>query len=104
MKRAVAYTRSVILLYPVLLIGAVVVAVRRREYAGGRGWLWFAAWLATGALFAFSLATGFSIGLFILPLVAAALLAVAWLSPHLREASGLVVGAAAFVIAVAVLL
>ncbi len=55
-------------------------------------------------LFTFSLAAGFSIGLLILPLAAAALLGVAWLSPHLREASGLVVGAAAFVVAVAVLL
>jgi DNA ligase D-like protein (predicted polymerase) len=98
------YNRSVILLYPALLIGAVVVAVRRREYAGGRGWLWFAVWLATGMLFTFSLATGFSVGLLILPLVAVALLGVAWLSPHLREASGLVVGAASFVVAVAVLL
>ena len=93
-----------ILLYPVLLIGAVVLAVRRRGYPGGRGWLWFATWLATGVLFTFSLAAGFSIGLLILPLAAAALLGVAWLSPHLREASGLVVGAAAFVVAVAVLL
>jgi hypothetical protein len=94
----------VILLYPALLIGAVVLALRRRGYAGGRGWLWFTAWSATGVLFTFSLATGFSIGLLIIPLVAVALLGVSWLSPHLREASGLVVGAAAFVAAVAVFL
>jgi hypothetical protein len=94
----------VILFYPVLLIGAAVLAVRRRAHAGGRGWWWFVAWLATGVLFTFSLAAGFSIGLLFLPLVAAALLGVAWLSPHLREASGLVVGAAAFVVAVAVFL
>ena len=88
-----------ILLYPVLLLGAAVVALRRKDYVGGRGWPWFAAWLLTGALFTFSLAAGFSIGLFFLPAVAAALLGVAWLSPHLREASGLIVGGAAFVLA-----
>ena len=88
-----------VLLYPVLLLGAAVVALRRKDHAGGRGWLWFGAWLLTGALFTFSLAAGFSIGLFFLPLVAVVLLGVAWLSPHLREASGLLVGAAAFVVA-----
>jgi hypothetical protein len=93
----------VIVLYPVLLLGAVWLAVRRRGYAGGRGWLWFAAWLASGALFAFSLATGFSIGLFLLPLVAAALLAVAWLSPHVREASGFLAGVLVFAGILAVL-
>ena len=70
----------------------------RKDHVDGRGWLWFAAWLLTGVLFTFSLVTGFSIGLFFLPLVAAALLGVAWLSPHLREASGLIVGAAVFVL------
>jgi hypothetical protein len=94
----------VILLYPVLLLGAAVLVLRRQEYAGGRGWLWFAAWLVAGALFTFSLVTGLSIGLFFLPLVAIAVLGVAWLSPHFREASGLVVGAALFVGAVVVLL
>jgi hypothetical protein len=89
----------VLLLYPVLLIGAAVLVALRRDRPGGRGWPWFAAWLLTGALFSFSLVAGFSIGLFFLPVVAAALLGVAWLSPHLREASGLLVGAAVFVVA-----
>jgi hypothetical protein len=89
----------VILLYPILLIGAAVLVLQRKDHVGGRGWLWFTAWLLTGALFTFSLVTGFSIGLLFLPLVAAALFGVAWLSPHLREASGLLVGAAAFVVA-----
>jgi hypothetical protein len=89
----------VILLYPILLIGAAVLVLQRKDRVGGRGWLWFTAWLLTGALFTFSLVTGFSIGLLFLPLVAAALFGVAWLSPHLREASGLLVGAAAFVVA-----
>lgn len=73
--------------------------LRTKDYAGGRGWLWFTAWLFTGALTTFSLVAGFSIGLFFLPVVAAALLGVAWLSPHLREASGLVVGAVVLVAA-----
>jgi hypothetical protein len=88
----------VILLYPVLLIGAAVVVLQRKDHAGGRGWSWFIAWLLTGVFFTFSLVAGFSIGLFFLPLVAAALLGVAWLSPHLREASGLLVGAVALVV------
>ena len=99
-----ATLETVIILYPVLLIGAAVLVLRRRDHAGGRGWLWFTAWLLTGALFTFSLAAGFSIGLLFLPLVAAALLGVAWLSPHFREASGLLVGAATFVAALVVLL
>ena len=88
-----------ILLYPALLIGAAVVVLQRRDYVVVRGWSEFTAWLFTGLFFTFSLVAGFSIGLFFLPLVAAALLAVAWLSPHLREASGLLVGGAALVVA-----
>ena len=86
-----------ILLYPLLLIGAAAVVVRRRDQPGGCGWGWFLAWLGAGAFFTFSLLTGFSIGLFFLPLVTVALLGVAWLSPHFREASGLPVGAAVLV-------
>ena len=73
--------------------------LQRKDHAGGRGWSWFIAWLLTGVFFTFSLVAGFSIGLFFLPVVAAALLGVAWLSPHLREASGLLFGAAAALVA-----
>lgn len=86
-----------ILLYPLLLLGAVAVIVRRQDQACGRGWEWFVAWLGAGAFFAFSLLAGFSIGLFFLPLVSIAVLGVAWLSPHFREASGLPVGGALLV-------
>jgi hypothetical protein len=43
----------------------------------------------------FSLVTGFSIGLLLLPFAAAALIWVATRSPHLVEASGFVLGIAA---------
>lgn len=61
-----------VLLYPVLLIAAVVL-LRRRLAAGGRfGWRGAAAWSVAGALFVFSLLTGLSIGLLLLPLVVVA--------------------------------
>jgi hypothetical protein len=43
-------------------------------------------------LFAFSFATGFSIGLFVLPLAAAALCLVAARAPHFRESIGFAAG------------
>lgn len=82
----------VILLYPLVLAGAGAVVVRRRAHPQGRGWLWFAAWLAAGAVFTFSFLGGFSIGLFVLPVAAALLLYVAWRAPHLSEALGFVAG------------
>jgi hypothetical protein len=82
-------------LYPLLLVGALVVARRSRHRLGGRGLSWFFVWALAGFLFSFSLITGLSIGLFILPLAAVALLAVARLSPHLLEANGFLIGIAA---------
>jgi hypothetical protein len=82
----------VILAWPLLLVIASFVAKMRRGEQGGRGWLWFLAWNLAGFLMSFSLITGFSIGLFILPLAAATLLWVSWSAPHLREASGFAAG------------
>ena len=84
-----------ILAWPLLVAAAAVLAWRHRGVAGGRGGQWFSAWLLAGFLMSFSLVTGFSIGLFVLPLAAAALIWVATRSPHLVEASGFVLGIAA---------
>jgi hypothetical protein len=63
-----------ILVYPLLLLVALVV-VRRRRGSGRDAWGGFAAWAAAGAAFTFSLVTGLSIGLLLLPLV---VLTIAW--------------------------
>jgi hypothetical protein len=74
-----------ILLYPLVLAAAAM--VMRRTTGSRRGATWFGAWTAAGALFTFSLITGFSIGLFVLPLAVALLLWVAHRAPG-REAIG----------------
>jgi len=91
-----------IVLYPALLLGAAAI-VTVRQHAAGRGRAWFAAWAGAGYLFWFSFVTGLSIGLLLLPAAAAALLAVAWLSPHLVEASGFLLGGGLLVLTVVVL-
>ena len=85
-----------IVLYPILLAGALYLMWKSRQRGLGarRGLPWFNAWLGAGALFLFSLLTGFSIGLFLFP---AAALAICWLSvnaPYWREVAGFPVGAA----------
>jgi hypothetical protein len=92
----------VILLYPLLLIGALVTAVRQKR-EGGRGWRWFGVWCAAGALFTFSLVTGLSIGLFLFPAVAVALLFVARKAPHAEESAGFIAGAGLVILIVAAL-
>ncbi len=93
-----------IVLYPLVILGAVALVLRRRgEVVGGRGWSWFGAWCAAGMLFTFSFASGFSIGLFVLPLAAGALLYVAWRAPHLSEGLGFVAGLGAMLLVVALL-
>ena len=79
-----------ILAYPLLLVAAVAIA--RRSERSGHGAGWFGAYAVAGMLFSFSLATGFSIGLFLLPLVALVLLWVASRAPRWREASGFFAG------------
>jgi hypothetical protein len=88
----------VTLVYPLLLVAFVYVArSRSATVAGGRGWWSFAAWAASGALFLFSLATGFSIGLFLLPVVTLVGVVVARASPRRDEALGFACGALAVV-------
>jgi hypothetical protein len=83
------------LLYPILLATAGVLAWRSRARRSGRGALWFAGWALAGFLMSFSFITGLSIGLFIHPVGALVLLAVARVSPHPAEASGFLAGVAA---------
>jgi hypothetical protein len=87
---------SVVVLYLIVLAAALYLmsVSRQRGLGARRGWLWFNAWVATGALFLFSLLTGFSIGLFLFP---AAALAIFWLAvnaPYWREVAGFPLGAA----------
>jgi hypothetical protein len=83
-----------VIAWPLLLLIAVGVAWSRRGTADGRGWTWFLGWMAAGVLWSFSLITGFSVGLLVLPIAAVALLWMATRAPHLAEASGFVVGIA----------
>ena len=85
------HTRGVIGIYPLLLIWAAVL-IRRTKETRRAGWSGFAAWCLAGALFTFSLLTGFSIGLFLLPLVVAALYLAARSAPDFRAALGFVAG------------
>jgi len=93
----------VILAWPVLLVIAGVSCWNRRHQAGGRGWVWFLVWIVAGFLMSFSLITGFSIGLFILPFAAAVLIWVARRAPHAREAAGFAVGIALTAVLIAAL-
>ncbi len=91
-----------ILLWPLLLVAAGLVMWKAR--AGGapvRGWHFFVIWGLAGALFMLSLLTGFSIGVFLFPVAA---LAVLWLAANApgREAIGFVAGAAATLLIVLV--
>jgi hypothetical protein len=58
--------------------------------------------MAAGLLWSFGLATGFSVGLIILPLAAIVLLSTATRAPHAREAMGFVLGVAVIAAAVGV--
>jgi hypothetical protein len=81
----------VILIYPLLLIVAAVIIWRTRARRGA-GWSGFMAWYVAGALFTFSLLTGFSIGLFLLPLVVLAIYSAIRLAPGFRAALGFIGG------------
>jgi uncharacterized membrane protein YhhN len=92
----------VILVYPALVIAAIALAMRSQR-EGGRGWPWFAAWCAAGALWFFSLLTGLSIGLLVLPVAAVVLIFAALQSPHLPESFGFVAAVGLVAVAVAAL-
>jgi hypothetical protein len=81
-----------ILAWPLLAVLAALVAWYHAPTKAGRGWRWSLAWIAAGFLWSFSLITGFSIGLLLLPIAAVVLLWVASQSPHLLEALGFIGG------------
>jgi hypothetical protein len=91
-----------ILLYPLVLAGAVVLLLKSRQRGQGvTGWRWFAAWALAGGLFMLSLLTGFSIGLFLFP---AAAFAVFWLAvnaPRTRDVAGFLAGIAVVLLVIA---
>ena len=85
-----------IVLWPLALVGAVVLVVKSRQRGlGRRGWQWFFAWVLAGALAVLSVVTDFSVALYFFP---AALFATFWLAlhaPYSRELAGFLVGIAA---------
>jgi hypothetical protein len=84
-----------VVLYPIVLVAALFLMSKSRQRGlGQRGWGWFSAWAAAGALFVFSLLTGFSIGLFLLPLATIAMFWLALHAPYWREAAGFLLGGA----------
>jgi hypothetical protein len=91
-----------IVFYPLVLLAAVVVS-RRRATAPWGGWEWFGAWTLAGGLMTFSFLTGFSIGLFVLPLAAATVLWVASRAPGAFDAIGFVAGIGMTLLLVALL-
>jgi hypothetical protein len=89
-----------IVLWPLVLVGAaVLVAKSRQRGLGRRGWPWFVGWVLAGALLMFSFLTGLSIGVFLLPAAAFAVLWLAVNAPYGRELAGFVVGVALVLLA-----
>jgi hypothetical protein len=80
-----------ILLYPIVLFAAFLVFLRGGRAEPHRGPTWFVWWIFAGALFTFSLLTGFTIGLFVLPLAGVVLFWVASQATG-REAIGFLAG------------
>ncbi len=91
-----------ILLYPLVLFAAIVVSRKRATTSWG-GWEWFGAWTLAGGLMTFSFLTGFSIGLFVVPLAAATVLWVASRAPGAFDAIGFVEGIGMTLLLVALL-
>ena len=89
-----------IAIYPLLVIWAAVL-IWRTKGSRNAGWPGFAAWYAAGALFTFSLLTGLSIGLFLLPLVIAALYLTVRSAPDFRDSLGFLAGTGLILLVVA---
>ena len=93
-----------LLLWPLVLVGAAFLLPKSRQRGlGRRGWSWFALWTLAGALFVFSFLTGFSIGVVLFPVAA---FAVFWLTvnaPYGRELAGFPIGAGAVLLVFLVL-
>jgi hypothetical protein len=93
-----------IVLFPLIIVAAAVVVARGgRRGSGSDGIRWFAAWTVAGAAITFSFLTGFSIGLFVLPVAAAILLLVARRAPYPADALGFLNGIGAVLLVVAFL-
>jgi hypothetical protein len=75
----------------------------RRASGAGSGCAGFWAWALAGGLMSFSLLTGLTIGLFLLPLAAAVLLVAASRAPYLAESIGFLAGIGGTLLVVGVL-
>jgi hypothetical protein len=94
----------VIVLYPLLVVGAVLILGRARQVREGvTGWRWFGAAAAAGFVLALSLAAGLSIGLFLLPVAAILLFWVAGAAPEPPETLGFFTGVGVVALLVAAL-
>ncbi len=80
-----------IAIYPLLLVWAAVL-IRRRKGEPTPGWAGFSAWAIAGAVFTFSVLTGLSIGLLLLPIVVAALYLAARSAPDFQASIGFAAG------------
>ena len=85
-----------IVLYLLVLVAALYLmsVSRQRGLGARRGWPWFNAWVAAGALVLLSLVVGSSVALLLFPV---AVIAVFWLAvnaPYWREVAGFPLGAA----------
>jgi hypothetical protein len=94
-----------IFVIPLVLVAAILAlrgAKRDFQVAGAQG-RWFLAWSAAGAATTFSVLTGLSVGVFVLPFAALLLSWVARRSRHLLDATGFVAGIGVALVLVAFL-
>ena len=89
-----------ILIYPLLVVIAAV-SIARADRRHSAGWFGFALWAVTGAAFTFSLLTGLSIGLILLPLVVVLLYAATRIASDFADSLGFVAGIGAILLVIA---